>query len=270
MRFLLFITVLLLSACGVQHKIIEPIRNPLTAPQAEPKYERRTIAGNKSPYTVMGQTYEVLPTALGYKEKGVASWYGKKFHGRPTSNTERFDMYAVSAAHKTLPIPSYVKVTNLRNNKQLLVRINDRGPFLKNRIIDLSYAAALQLGFAQQGVTEVLVEAIEFNPDGSVAIPPPVKPIVIASDESSTVPSSTSSMAGQRYVQVGRYQSEQSARALAQKIDVNISDPIVIKRSNNSFVVAVGPLADNERVEKVKSILTLDGIEGAFTIQSIQ
>ena len=115
------------------------------APQATPKYEPRTKAGNKNPYTVWGKTYQVLPTALGYSETGHASWYGPKFHGRDTSNGEVFDMYAVSAAHKTLPIPSYVKVTNLANQRSLWVRVNDRGPFIGERLIDLSYLSLIHI-----------------------------------------------------------------------------------------------------------------------------
>jgi len=106
-------------------------------PDAIPRYEPRTIAGNKSPYTVLGKTYRVLPDSTGYSEQGIASWYGEKFHGRNTSNGEIYDMYGMTAAHKTLLIPSFVRVTNLDNGKSIIVRVNDRGPFHDNRIIDL-------------------------------------------------------------------------------------------------------------------------------------
>lgn len=117
--------------------------------------------GNKTPYVVFGEVYEVMPDSFGYLDIGVASWYGKKFHGRKTSNGEIFDMHQISAAHKSLPIPSMVKVTNLDNGKYVVLRINDRGPFHDNRIIDLSYAAAQKLGFANQGVAPVVVEALD-------------------------------------------------------------------------------------------------------------
>lgn len=117
--------------------------------------------GNKTPYEVFGEVYEVMPDSFGYVEIGVASWYGKKFHGRLTSNGERYDMYQLSAAHKTLPIPSMVKVTNLDNGKSIVLRINDRGPFHDNRIIDLSYAAAKAIGYADQGIAPVVVEALD-------------------------------------------------------------------------------------------------------------
>lgn len=117
-------------------------------------------AGNKTPYEVFGEVYEVMPDSYGYLEIGVASWYGKKFNGKLTSNGEIYDMYKPSAAHKTLPIPSMVKVTNLDNGKSIVLRVNDRGPFHDDRVIDLSYYAAKQLGFANQGTAPVVVEAV--------------------------------------------------------------------------------------------------------------
>lgn len=131
----------------------------------------RTGAGNRSPYTVLGRTYTVLPTEEGYSERGVASWYGEKFHGHKTSNGEVFDMYKVSAAHKSLPIPSFLRVTNLDNNRSIVVRVNDRGPFHGDRIVDLSYAAAVKLGFADRGTARVRLEAVtgEFSRSPSAA-----------------------------------------------------------------------------------------------------
>ena len=117
--------------------------------------------GNKSPYVVFGKTYEVMPDSLGYREIGIASWYGKKFHGRLTSNGEVYDMYQVSAAHKALPLPTKVKVTNLDNGKSIIVRVNDRGPFHEDRVIDLSYQTALTLGFVDRGTAPVVVEAVD-------------------------------------------------------------------------------------------------------------
>ena len=129
-------------------------------PDAQPVWEPISPGGNKSPYTVRGLQYQILPTAKGYVEEGISSWYGLKFHGELTSNGELYNMYEMSAAHKTLPIPSYVKVTNLENNKTVVVRVNDRGPFHEGRIIDLSFAAANRLGFAGKGTVQVRLEAI--------------------------------------------------------------------------------------------------------------
>jgi rare lipoprotein A len=127
---------------------------------AVPRKDKVTRAGNKNPYTVFGKTYHLLPTSEGYKKKGTASWYGTKFHGRMTANGERYNVYAMTAAHKTLPIPCYARVTNLSNKRQVIVRVNDRGPFHGDRLIDLSYAAAVKLGFAEQGTAPVLVEVV--------------------------------------------------------------------------------------------------------------
>ena len=129
-------------------------------PDAQPKYELRTQAGNRNPYSVFGKTYFLLEDERNYKERGIASWYGYKFNGERTSNGELYDMFSMTGAHKTLPIPSYVRVTNLDNHKNVVVRINDRGPFFENRIIDLSYAAAQRLGITQEGTGNVEVEVI--------------------------------------------------------------------------------------------------------------
>ncbi|WP_370981113.1 septal ring lytic transglycosylase RlpA family protein [Agaribacterium sp. ZY112] len=130
-------------------------------PDAVPVYEPRRRAGNISPYKVKGKVYHVMTEASGFSETGIASWYGNKFHGNLTSNGERYDMYGMTAAHKSLPLPCFVKVTNLTNGKTVVVRVNDRGPFAHGRIIDLSYAAAQRLDYVQQGTAKVRIEYIE-------------------------------------------------------------------------------------------------------------
>jgi len=127
---------------------------------AIPRDEPKSRYGNGPYYQVYGKTYEVMDSARGYRERGVASWYGKKFHGRMTSNQEPYDMYAMTAAHKTLPLPSYVQVRNLKNNRTIVVRVNDRGPFIDNRLIDLSFAAARKLDLVRAGTGLVEVTAI--------------------------------------------------------------------------------------------------------------
>lgn len=131
-----------------------------TVKGATPQEHPLSKSGNPTSYVVFGKTYRVLPTSKGYKEKGMASWYGDKFHGKPTSSGEPYDMHAFTAAHKTLPIPTYVIVTNTETNKSITVLVNDRGPFVKGRIIDLSYAAAKELDVVKNGTAPVLVEAI--------------------------------------------------------------------------------------------------------------
>ena len=130
-------------------------------PDAVPVAEPRSRYGNPKTYEVMGERYFVLNSAAGYKEQGRASWYGTKFHGRRTSSGEPYDMYQMTAAHKTLPLPTYVRVTRKSNGRSVIVRVNDRGPFHTGRIIDLSYAAAARLDLLKEGSAEVVVEALE-------------------------------------------------------------------------------------------------------------
>ncbi len=143
----------------------------LALPDASPRPEPRARLGNPPFYEVYGTRYTVLETSRGYLERGVASWYGPDFHGVRTSVGEPYDMYSMTAAHKTLPLPAYARVTNLRNGRSVVVRVNDRGPFKANRIIDLSFAAALKLDMVREGTTLVEVRALE--PDGPPPPPPP-------------------------------------------------------------------------------------------------
>lgn len=129
-------------------------------PDAEVRDEPLSRYGNPDSYEVFGKRYFVLDSARGYRERGGASWYGKKFHGRRTSSGEAYDMYEMTAAHRTLPLPSYVRVTHLGNGRSAIVRVNDRGPFHEDRIIDLSYAAAARLGLTEKGHARVEVEAL--------------------------------------------------------------------------------------------------------------
>ena len=139
--------------------------DPDSVPDAIPQHEPLSATGN-NPYTALGKRYHPLPTAAGYVRRGTASWYGKKFHGRRTSSGEPYDMFAMTAAHPVLPLPSYVRVTNLDTGKSVVVKVNDRGPFLHDRIIDLSYLAAHKLGIAAHGTGRVEVRAIIPNDDG--------------------------------------------------------------------------------------------------------
>ena len=161
---------LLLTGCGVissdnyyqndgpPSNLHSPIHTkPTHIPQVEPFYPP-----SLRPYTVMGKTYTPMTQDLPYKKEGVASWYGKQFHGNKTAIGEIYDMHALSAAHKTMPLPSYARVTNLENGKSIIVRVNDRGPFLHNREIDLSYAAAIALDYVQKGTARVRVERLTF------------------------------------------------------------------------------------------------------------
>lgn len=170
---------LLLAGCGGgnvkdQDGFPEPDVIPAdlaSIPDAVPKAEPRSRYGNPPQYDVAGDRYFVLTSAAGYRERGRASWYGTKFHGKRTSSGEPYDMFAMTAAHKTLPLPTYVRVTNLANGRSVVVRVNDRGPFHQGRIIDLSYAAAAKLDMLQHGSTEVEVAAIDpAAPAATVAV----------------------------------------------------------------------------------------------------
>ena len=144
--------------------------NPDTIADAKPRSEPLNPGAN-SPYTILGRKYVPYQSLTPYRARGIASWYGRKFHGKPTSSGERYDMYAMTAAHTILPIPSYARVTNLSNGRSVVVRVNDRGPFHSERIIDLSYAAAYKLGYVNAGSASVEVEAI--LPRGSAAVREP-------------------------------------------------------------------------------------------------
>ncbi|MEL6869206.1 MAG: septal ring lytic transglycosylase RlpA family protein [Pseudomonadota bacterium] len=155
---------------------------PPPARQQTPRAEPRSRYGNPPSYVQFGRTYTVLDSAAGYREQGIASWYGKKFHGKRTSSGETYDMFSVSAAHKTLPIPCWVRVTNLDNQRSMLIRVNDRGPFVDDRLIDLSYAAANALGIVEKGTGRVEVEAVSFDDTGApyVTPPPATQPVIVA------------------------------------------------------------------------------------------
>ncbi len=137
------------------------VLDPNGIADAVPRPEILRLAGNMSPYVVNGVTYKLVDDHRGFRQRGVASWYGTKFHGKATSNGETYSLYEMTAAHRTLPIPVYVKVKNLNNGREAIVRVNDRGPFHSDRIIDLSYAAAVKLGFAKQGTAPVEIEVID-------------------------------------------------------------------------------------------------------------
>lgn len=139
----------------------DTIRRLARLPDPQIVAEAKSRGGNGPVYTVRGKSYRVMASAQGFRQEGIASWYGAKFHGRQTSNGERFDVYQLTAAHKHLPLPTYVRVTNLGNGKKTIVRVNDRGPFHENRVIDLSYAAAVKLGFHDKGTARVRIEVVE-------------------------------------------------------------------------------------------------------------
>ena len=233
-------------------------------PEVIPEPFARTLAGNRSPYTVLGKTYHVMVTEDGYNERGIASWYGEKFHGHKTSNGEVFDMYKVSAAHKSLPIPSFLRVTNLDNNRSLVVRVNDRGPFHGDRIVDLSYAAALKLGYADRGTARVQLEAI--IPDGVVVDR-------AAANNNNTLSQQTLRVAstGDKYIQVGAFADINSAREMSDKLRAMTNRPVFIRSldSANSGVlhrVRIGPVNDTSEIRRITQSVVAANLGSPYTV----
>jgi len=233
---LLLIVVTVLQACSTSryHQDVDstPVYRDLIQNLTEPEAKREPLSrrGNADSYEVWGETYYVQKTIKQYEETGVASWYGQKFHGHDTSNGEKFDVYKFSAAHKSLPLPSYVRVTNVDNQKSLVVRVNDRGPFHGNRLIDLSYAAAVRLDFADSGTANVKIELIS--------------PPLIDGDY--------------QHLQVAAFQVEASALTLQQNLAQLITEPVYISKDNQEGAifhkVRIGPLSP-ERLDEIQSTL---------------
>ncbi|MEF3168007.1 MAG: septal ring lytic transglycosylase RlpA family protein [Deltaproteobacteria bacterium] len=205
---LLLCMVMQLAGCG---KKAGPPPAGLPAPQKPPS--KAVIPPTQRPYTINGKTYYPLPSAEGFVEEGLASWYGPDFHGRPTANGERYDMYSVSAAHKILPMNTYVRVTNLDNGRETVVRINDRGPFVKDRIIDLSYGAAKQLGVTGPGLARVRIEAlgeVDMTGDTPAFLPHPEL------------------TRGPFYVQVGAFLDPKNAQAYKAQLEEKFENVVVL------------------------------------------
>lgn len=217
-------------------------------PDAVPRYETRTRAGNKNPYTVLGKTYHLIADESAYRERGYASWYGNKFNGHNTSNGERYDMYAMTGAHKTLPIPSYVRVTNLDNGKSVVVRINDRGPFHQGRIVDLSYAAAQRIGIHKAGTGRVEVE---------IALPGDAAPIPRRADKN--VPKNLEpALPAGTYLQVGAFGQKESAQQFAASVGSKLTYPVTINsvaQPKQVHRVRVGPFKDAKNLQEARDQL---------------
>ena len=215
-------------------------------PEPVPKNEPRSQYGNKSPYSVLGETYRVLPNCTDYVERGLASWYGNKFNGYTTSNFEKYDMYAYSAASKVLPLPCYVRVTNLQTGRSAIVRVNDRGPFVSNRIIDLSYVAAIKLGVWPQGTAMVEVRGIDPEHPQRNMEPP----------RSTTVPVSPQKMPKpELYLQVGAYADAGNAEHAAAKVRAaRVGEVHVVAASVDGKTVhrvRLGPLRDADEADRL-------------------
>lgn len=200
-----------------------------------PKKEPLSRFGNPVNYKVDGKQYNVLQTSSGYRARGTASWYATKFHKQRTSSGEAYDMYALTAAHKTLPLPSYIRVKNLDNGRSVVVRVNDRGPFHSNRVIDLSYAAAVKLGIFPKGTANVEIEAVKGY---------------------------TSSASF--YLQAGAFTSNSAAQSLRDRLHRMTKSPVFVEHYQTSYVVKLGPFTNRNQTENLKKVLSRNGIYGSF------
>ncbi|MEK7322396.1 MAG: septal ring lytic transglycosylase RlpA family protein [Pseudomonadota bacterium] len=237
-----------LPASGVPKNL-----NPDIVADAVPRNEPRSRYGNPSSYQVEGRRYTVLANAEGYQEQGIASWYGAKFHGRRTSSGEPYDMYAMTAAHTTLPLPSYVQVTNLRNGRKVIVKVNDRGPFRHSRVIDLSYVAALKLGIVAEGTGLVEVKVVTAEdapaPAAAASAPNPSPDI---------------------YLQVGAFAERAKAERLSQRVaPVAPRGAVQIREESGArplYRVRLGPLSNVEEVDRVTRKLDGLGVNDAHVV----
>jgi len=263
----------LLSACGTLSRSggyyeddgpeTSPPADVANVPDAVPKTEPRSVTGNKS-YVVYGVTYSPLTDSRDYRERGIASWYGKKFHSKRTSSGEPYDMYAMTAAHKTLPLPSYARVRNLQNGRSVVVRVNDRGPFLHNRLIDLSYAAAARLGILGTGTGVVEVEAVSPEEPGTQVAQVKTYPLQVIAPAAAAeeLPKSQAAAASPKlYLQVGAFTQWDNAANLRNRLEREALRPISIQSSQAAngngpdatrvYRVRVGPLTNVEEGDRL-------------------
>ena len=224
---------------------------------ATPKNEPKSRYGNPTSYIVLGKRYYVLPSSDHYSKKGIASWYGTKFHGRLTSTREPYDMYAMTAASPELPIPCYAQVTNLNNGKSIIVKVNDRGPFAPNRIIDLSYVAAKKLDMIKNGTALVRVDTITSPPPLFASAPPAQKP-------SSAPPS--------LYLQVGAFHDYSNALSLKKKLSKITPQSVRIEKNTSTqaslYLVQIGPISNVQESDQLHIQLSQQGFNDTLTIIS--
>jgi rare lipoprotein A len=237
-------------------------RDVSQVPNAVPKVEARSRGGNPSTYVVLGKRYYTLQDSKNFVERGIASWYGRKFHGRKTSNGEVYDMYTMSAAHKKLPIPTYVKVTNLENGRSVIVRVNDRGPFHENRVIDLSYAAASRIGMLGKGTALVEVRAID-----------PSAPKPAATTRVAHKPprgKKAGAAPPQIFLQAGAFSSSENAERLRNRLQQGLARSVRVTPVSTSagavHRVQVGPLASVEVADNVTTQMHEFGIRQPLVV----
>lgn len=226
---------------------VDPDSVPEPVPRLEPLHR-----GTSRPYTVMGRHYTPMTQLAPYKARGIATWYGRRYHGQQTSSGEIYDMYALTAAHPTLPIPSYARVTNLQNGKSVVVRINDRGPFLEGRLIDLSYTAAHRLGILGPGSALVEVEAILPEPSGTQFAAAPSAPASLSPAEAAPRPApaaepvAIAAVGGRHYLQLGAFGSRENAEGFLARLKAQLeglAEALHLFAADGLYRVHAGPYA---------------------------
>ena len=265
--FLLIITVTLVSACSNsrykdKHDSI-PTRLPNQAElqDAIARAEPYSRGGNKD-YKVRGINYKVLQETKGFEQIGIASWYGQKFHGHLTSNGEIYDMYTMSAAHKNLPLPTYLKVTNLDNNKSVIVRVNDRGPFHPDRIIDLSYSAAYKLDMLQYGTAKVKITAItDFGKKTTATNVLPLAETTIANHLLEQPLSQANN-----YIQIFATSKYALAQEITNKITIKYSQTVQFPKENGIYRIQIGPIMNQRTLNKLLLELKAGDYPNAYII----
>lgn len=280
-RILLPSLALLLAACGSLPRTggyyeddgphDRPQRDVASIPDAVPTDEPLSGSGNK-PYKVFGVSYTPLADARGYRERGIASWYGKKFHGRRTSSGEPYDMYTMTAAHKTLPLPSYVRVRNLQNGRVVVVRVNDRGPFLQNRLIDLSYAAAARLGIIGAGTGVVEIEIVE--PERPLTTVARASTVQIVSAAEAAEPKPGAVTPPRLAVQVGAFQQWENAASQRARFEragfaayiQPVADAPADPSAPRLYRVRIGPLDSVEHGDRVVAEAARHGVPDALIV----
>ena len=245
------------DAAPLPHQIPPEVLN---TPDAVPRYEPPSRSGNSPSYSVFGQTYEVRKSAKNFTERGLASWYGRKFHGHKTASGERYDMFAMSAAHKTLPLPTYIRVRRVDNGKSVVVKVNDRGPFHGKRILDLSYAAAARLGMIGQGSAMVEIEAIHVdrNADVRIAVAPPPAP-------NPPITASMTAAPRRGWLQIGAYADPINALALREDLNQAGIGPVEVWSGGGSDTgtlhrVLAGPFASSAAAQVVRERVLTRGL----------
>lgn len=257
-RLLVLMLSAMLASCAVKDGAPDSYhRDWQTIEDATPQDEPFSRYGNPDSYEVFGKKYQVMPDNKGFSEKGFASWYGTKFHGQRTSSGEPYDMYAMTAAHKSLRIPSYVEVTNLNNNRKAIVKVNDRGPFHEGRVIDLSYAAATKLGVAETGTAPVTIRVVEIKKPEVIPVSDVLTGAVVgAAVIDHPIESSVEGLVGdQFYVQVAAFSSEKNAKKMRDDLTDKKFNSVRIhvegEPENMLYRVRIGPVPSTQIAEKL-------------------